>query len=103
MMPSKWPHPFPIMSLESLISYLGRTDLAHVQASDLLPDSVGTQEQETIPTEETSSLPRMTSNGYARKLYVLHNGTSTEAITVKSNDNASQQPSASLNKPALRH
>lgn len=80
---------------ELAISYLGRTDLAHVQASDLLPDSVGENVTDHLPTEEGSPLPRMTSNGYVRrKLYVLHNGTSSEAITAKSNDNTVQASAA---------
>jgi ribonucleoside-diphosphate reductase alpha chain len=60
---------------ELAISYLGRTDLAHVQASDLLPDSVGgdSQGESSLATE---SITPMASNGYIRrKLYVLHSDT----------------------------
>ena len=65
---------------ELAVSYLGRTDLAHVVPEDLMPDSVGTGGEEISPEEfiaETdTALNRvigLTSTGYVRKsnLYVL--------------------------------
>jgi ribonucleoside-diphosphate reductase alpha chain len=92
---------------ELAISYLGRTDLAHVQPSDLLPDSLGTNpnNKELAPTVD-AGLPKMASTGYMRrKLYVLQNASlSEESLTVKTNDNQTQ-PSASLKQataPALK-
>lgn len=75
---------------ELAISYLGRTDLAHVQASDLLPDALGTQkgEGEGSPSSSEGGLPRMASTGYMRrKLYVLHNASlPTETMLIKNPD-----------------
>lgn len=65
---------------ELAVSYLGRTDLAHVVPEDLMPDSVGAGDHE-ISTDEfiaktDTALNRvigLTSTGYVRKsnLYVL--------------------------------
>ena len=79
---------------ELAISYLGRSDLAHAEPADLMPDTVGKGEAESTlrdpggddqpdvahgsgpwPAEELSFMQRMTSNGYVRnKLTVLHGG-----------------------------
>ncbi len=65
---------------ELAVSYLGRTDLAHVVPDDLMPDAVGSGDQKISPEEfvaETdTALNRvigLTSTGYVRKnnLYVL--------------------------------
>ncbi|MGI4852073.1 MAG: vitamin B12-dependent ribonucleotide reductase [Janthinobacterium lividum] len=60
---------------ELAISYLGRTDLAHTDPSDFLPDTLG-RESDNLSSSETSRSPdiaRLTSNGYVRSnLYVLH-------------------------------
>ncbi|MEZ5758824.1 MAG: vitamin B12-dependent ribonucleotide reductase [Emcibacteraceae bacterium] len=65
---------------ELAVSYLGRTDLAHVVPDDLMPDSVGTGGQEISADEfiaqTDTALNRvigLTSTGYVRKsnLYVL--------------------------------
>ena len=84
---------------ELAISYLGRTDLAHAEPGDLLPDTVGKGEAQSSLRDpgaadddrpETAPVPglapgiepgvaammqRMTSNGYVRnKFTVLHGG-----------------------------
>jgi ribonucleoside-diphosphate reductase alpha chain len=63
---------------ELAISYLGRSDLAHVGPGDLLPDAVGTGEREgTLPADGQSlSVARQfASTGYVRSnLYVLTGG-----------------------------
>ena len=65
---------------ELAVSYLGRTDLAHVVPEDLMPDSMGTGDQKTSSDEfvaqTDTALNRvigLTSTGYVRKsnLYVL--------------------------------
>lgn len=65
---------------ELAVSYLGRTDLAHVVPEDLMPDSVGSG-SENIPSEQfiaktdtaLNKVIGLTSTGYVRKsnLYVL--------------------------------
>ena len=66
---------------ELAISYLGRTDLAHVEPSDLLPDSVGRGKHDGIPErskEQQATLDlvkRVASTGFVRSnLYVLNSG-----------------------------
>ena len=64
---------------ELAVSYLGRTDLAHTDPVDFLPDTLG-QARDLHPTggeggarPEVEALTRLASNGYVRsKLYVLH-------------------------------
>jgi ribonucleoside-diphosphate reductase alpha chain len=52
---------------ELAVSYLGRTDLAHVQPDDLQPDTLGGKESHTTVAQNTA-----TSTGYVRSnLYVL--------------------------------
>ncbi|HVJ32747.1 MAG TPA: vitamin B12-dependent ribonucleotide reductase, partial [Terriglobia bacterium] len=63
---------------ELAISYLGRNDLAHVQPSDLAPDSVGAgNAQGDLPNRQPAALEavkRVTSTGYVRNnLVVLSN------------------------------
>jgi ribonucleoside-diphosphate reductase alpha chain len=64
---------------ELAISYLGRTDLAHVDISDFMPDSLGTTGSVLGDKKATKDhLQRIASNGYIRKnIYVL-NGQSLE-------------------------
>ncbi len=89
---------------ELAISYLGRTDLAHAEPGDLLPDTVGKGEAQSSLRDpgaadddrpETAPVPglapgiepgvaammqRMTSNGYVRnKFTVLHGGAARPA------------------------
>jgi ribonucleoside-diphosphate reductase alpha chain len=66
---------------ELAISYLGRNDLAHVESSDLLPDSVGRGKLDGMPQEtKEREIPldlvrRVASTGYVRNnLYVLNSG-----------------------------
>jgi len=60
---------------ELAISYLGRNDLAHVQPSDLLPDSMGRGHgQGDLPGREERGLDivkRVTSTGYVRSNLIL--------------------------------
>lgn len=62
---------------ELAISYLARTDLAHVDLTDLMPDSI------TIPTgaPESSPVQKAASNGYMRKnIYILNKTTSKQEM-----------------------
>ena len=65
---------------ELAISYLGRNDLAHVEPSDLLPDSVGRGKHDGMPLAAKNESPldavkRFTSTGFVRNnLYVLSSG-----------------------------
>ncbi|MHB1219985.1 MAG: vitamin B12-dependent ribonucleotide reductase [Alphaproteobacteria bacterium] len=57
---------------ELAISYLGRTDLAHVKPEDIRPDSLGTGNQEGDLPQELDVVKRVASAGYVRNnLYVL--------------------------------
>src|SRR5262249_57422364 len=68
---------------ELAISYLGRTDLAHVQQSDVLPDSMGRGAAEGALADKQSSeldaVARLTSKGYVRNLIVFHGARRGEA------------------------
>jgi ribonucleoside-diphosphate reductase alpha chain len=63
---------------ELAISYLGRSDLAHVGPADLLPDAMGRGEKEgTLPSSDSSIevVRKLASTGYVRSnLYVLKGG-----------------------------
>ncbi|MBF0128565.1 MAG: vitamin B12-dependent ribonucleotide reductase [Alphaproteobacteria bacterium] len=65
------------MFRELAISYLGRNDLAHVEPTDLNPDSLGRGHKESDLPEDSSGLgsmlERIASRGYVRSsnLYVL--------------------------------
>ncbi len=64
---------------ELAISYLGRTDLAHADPTDLVPSAIGEAYKDDTeePTTMTSAaaLSHYTSNGYVRSnLYVLKGG-----------------------------
>lgn len=67
---------------ELAISYLGRTDLAHVDASDLMPDTIGGDaDHKPILGHE---LPKSASNGFVRKnVYVLHGSDRRPVVNVK--------------------
>jgi ribonucleoside-diphosphate reductase alpha chain len=69
---------------ELAISYLGRNDLAHVQPTDLLPDTLGKGVAESsLPDDGGRSdvvavVQKVASNGYVRnKLTVFHGGQAT--------------------------
>ncbi len=73
---------------ELAISYLGRTDLAHAEPDDLLPDAVGKGEaQSTLSDpgpgyrpEVAAMMQRVTSKGFVRnKLTVLRGGAAQPA------------------------
>jgi ribonucleoside-diphosphate reductase alpha chain len=68
---------------ELAISYLGRTDLAHVQPHDVLPDSMGQGAAEgALVAEESQALDavkRLASTGYVRNLIVFHGARNGEA------------------------
>ena len=74
---------------EVAISYLGRTDLAHVQPEDITPDSLGSGEGEgDLETWSGTQLERKVSKGFLRSgdlsnLYVLRAGSeeATKAVT----------------------
>jgi ribonucleoside-diphosphate reductase alpha chain len=64
---------------ELAVSYLGRTDLAHAQPADLLPDSLGGGHGEgDLPEEERDSvvetMRRVASTGYVRNQLLVLNG-----------------------------
>jgi ribonucleoside-diphosphate reductase alpha chain len=79
---------------ELAISYIGRNDLAHVQPSDLMPDTVGkgvtegglpnsgggtSAPAEIAAPEIAAVVQRVASNGYVRnKLTVFHGGNSAK-------------------------
>jgi ribonucleoside-diphosphate reductase alpha chain len=69
---------------ELAISYLGRTDLAHVDPSDLLPSTVGDAIKDHASKHGSaypmSGLTRLASTGYVRSnLYVLHSHKKTRS------------------------
>ncbi|MGE0714708.1 MAG: vitamin B12-dependent ribonucleotide reductase [Alphaproteobacteria bacterium] len=60
---------------ELAISYLGRTDLAHAQPADVLPDAMGTGDGEGDLPPSMAAVQKVTSNGYVRnRLYVVPGG-----------------------------
>jgi ribonucleoside-diphosphate reductase alpha chain len=64
---------------ELAISYLGRNDLAHVEADDLLPDAVGSGERQSeiadAPAAAAADLNALVSPGFVRgRLRVLDGG-----------------------------
>lgn len=64
---------------ELAISYLGRTDLAHTDPTDLVPSSVGeaykNESDNNTTMTSTAALSHYTSNGFVRSnLYVLKGG-----------------------------
>ncbi|MBT3558692.1 MAG: vitamin B12-dependent ribonucleotide reductase [Rhodospirillales bacterium] len=76
---------------ELAVSYLGRNDLAHAQPSDLLPDAIGSGEEEgRLVRADAGSMEeviaRSTSRGYVRsKLVVISNDeTSSEGAVAAS-------------------
>jgi len=68
---------------ELAVSYLGRNDLAHVEPSDLRPDSLGSGAEEgQLPRDgaHAASVASLASQGYVRsKLFVI-NGTRDSAV-----------------------
>lgn len=73
---------------ELAISYLGRNDLAHVDISDTMSDTIGRGEGDSTRPSNEPELPnlfsKVTSNGFVRgnKLYVVsNNNTGTQVST----------------------
>ena len=85
---------------ELAISYLGRTDLAHVEQSDLRPDSVGRGQIEGLPSPGTDAaeaaaveVKRIASVGYVRSnLYVLNGRTAGNTAIAEQAIHAGPQP-----------
>jgi ribonucleoside-diphosphate reductase alpha chain len=100
---------------ELAVSYLDRTDLAHVQPSDVLPDSMGRGAAEGALADkqatELDAVQRLTSKGYVRNLIVFHsarNGQAESAAAVAApvmaaavNGGAVMQASATGNGAAV--
>ena len=64
---------------ELAVSYLGRTDLAHAEPSDVLPDSIGRGADEGNLPEESdnpvvATMRRLASTGYVRNQLLVLNG-----------------------------
>ena len=69
---------------ELAISYFGRNDLAHAEPSDIMPDSVGRGDGDTVLPEGereamAESLRRIASTGYVRNQLLVLNGGSAAA------------------------
>jgi ribonucleoside-diphosphate reductase alpha chain len=87
---------------ELAISYLGRSDLAHVQPADLLPDSLGKGvSKEGLPDVDNGSkemaavVQRVASNGYVRnKLTVFQGGNAAKSVTAAGLEMAGSIPGA---------
>ena len=94
---------------ELAISYLGRNDLAHVEQSDLRPDSVGRgQVADGLPVvgtevaqEAAAAVSRIASVGYMRSnLYVL-NGRTAGNVAVAEAIAAGPEPTGLTDGPAV--
>jgi len=60
---------------ELAISYLGRSDLAHVDLTDLTPDTIGPSYTDDNQVSKAALMPTYASNGYLRtNLYVINGG-----------------------------
>lgn len=86
---------------ELAISYLGRTDLAHVDIKDLMPDSLGEGKAPTPETERhQQQIQKVTSTGFIRKnIYVLHgnNADREDAPSAQSSFDTSQMTQSHQN------
>jgi ribonucleoside-diphosphate reductase alpha chain len=70
---------------ELAISYLGRSDLAHVGPGDLLPDAMGKGEQEgVLPVNDgtLAAVRKLTSTGYVRSNLYLFKGGAAPALDI---------------------
>ena len=95
---------------ELAISYLGRSDLAHVEQADLRPDGVGRGEmQGELPAPGTeaaqaaaAAVNRIASVGYARSnLYVLNGRTAGNVAIAEEAIAAGVPPTELTNGPAV--
>jgi ribonucleoside-diphosphate reductase alpha chain len=75
---------------ELAVSYLGRSDLAHVEASDLAPDSVGRGLGDNIDAhhpaqaaaaEALAAVQQFTSTGYVRNRLTVVQGATATSVT----------------------
>src|SRR6185312_10280649 len=88
---------------ELAISYLGRSDLAHVQPVDLTPDTIGKGvSKEGLPNAEPgrpeiAAVAQRVSNGYVRnKLTVFQGGNATKPLTAASLEMAGALPTSAV-------
>src|SRR6266446_9571452 len=95
---------------ELAISYLGRSDLAHVEQADLRPDGVGRGEiQGELPAPGTEAaqaaavaVKRIASVGYVRSnLYVLNGRTAGNVAIAEQAIAAGQRPNELTDGPAV--
>ena len=83
---------------ELAISYLGRTDLAHVQPEDLYPDSLGRgTAAEGLPERAAQ---RVVSTGYVRNNFLVLEGGAKDAAPGAATAVASEQSAAPAAAPA---
>ena len=79
---------------ELAISYLGRHDLAHAQPEDILPDALGTGEQQAELHESAAiaAIKRVASSGYVRSpnLMLISGGGGRTAVATGSLNTAAQ-------------
>ncbi len=66
---------------ELAVSYMGRNDLAHVEPSDLLPDSIGTGTDQSS-TEAPDDVSSNVSPGYMRTKFLVINGAKAKQTAV---------------------
>ena len=67
---------------ELAVSYMGRNDLAHVEPTDLLPDSIGTGAAEgDLP--ENGELPVGVSPGFMRTKFLVINGAKAKKVATQ--------------------
>jgi len=91
---------------ELAVSYLDRTDLAHVQPSDLQPDAIGSGSDEgDLPVEDSAhsemmkSVRNLTSQGYVRGNFrVITNATAAESKAAAVADTAATMVAAEPQK-----
>ncbi|MBI2739577.1 MAG: vitamin B12-dependent ribonucleotide reductase [Rhodospirillales bacterium] len=94
---------------ELAISYLGRSDLAHVEQSDLRPDSVGRGQIEGLPGAGSDAaeaaavaVNRIASVGYVRSnLYVLNGRTAGNTAIAEQAIQAGPQPTELTDGPTV--
>ncbi len=70
---------------ELAISYLGRTDLAHVDIQDLMPDTLGeaTPASHAVMEAHNAHVQKVASTGFMRKnIYVLHGALEASASEI---------------------
>ena len=84
---------------ELAISYLGRNDLAHVEPTDIMPDSVGRGDQEGNLPEDTreavaETVRRVASTGYVRNQLLVFNGGGSGNAAAAQTTNVSQVTSS---------